>query len=487
MNHLYLPSESASSLILLFLGWGYPADVFTGLEKSGYDILLLSDFRNFRAADVEAYIFGELEKKARGGRRYEEVIVVGWSFGVRAAGMFLNETGLNVTLRLAINGTPYHIDELRGIPPEIFAGTLEGLSASTLKKFRLRCAGSKALYVSTFAAGDTVPAADIESLRQELIWFGELPRRGHESDIWSWDKAVIGGADRIFPPENQLRAWAGIDTFVISGMPHQPDFRQILDTYIIDKSKVSAKFSAASGSYRNNAAVQQRVGRRLYAMVRESLSGHESEFYERLIELGYGDGTFTELYYDDLGRQCGQIVLCDIKPGFRVVDDNRSVEYVTMDVESADFADRYLTSESADMIFSSSMFQWLNSPARMLGKCYNALRKGGMMALSFYGPGTVNEISQTIGSGLKYPSAQQMEAMARECGFSVDQITEDDEVLVFGTPAEALRHMQLTGVNALPGILNPGRARRLMKEWPVADNGKVTLTFHPVYMILLKN
>lgn len=132
------------------------------------------------------------------------------------------------------------------------------------------------------------------------------------------------------------------------------------------------------------------------------------------------------------------------------------------------------------------MFQWLNSPKTMLERCANALRDDGVIALSYYGPGTFKEIQETVGTGLKYPSAEWMERIAKECDLDIAILEKDTETLSFDSPAEALRHLRLTGVNALPGIPSPSRTRYLLENWPLDSEGKATLTFCPVYMILTK-
>lgn len=46
---------------------------------------------------------------------------------------------------IAINGTPYPIDQHMGIPPAIYHGTLDGLTGASLHKFlRRMCANGAA-------------------------------------------------------------------------------------------------------------------------------------------------------------------------------------------------------------------------------------------------------------------------------------------------------------------------------------------------------
>lgn len=53
--------------------------------------------------------------------------------------------GIHMANSIAINGTPYPIDQHMGIPPAIYHGTLDGLTGASLHKFlRRMCANGAA-------------------------------------------------------------------------------------------------------------------------------------------------------------------------------------------------------------------------------------------------------------------------------------------------------------------------------------------------------
>ena len=122
--------------------------------KPDSDYMLCYDYRTL---DFDASLLTE----------YTDIRVVGWSMGVWAATRVMARTPLSVSRRIAINGTPFPIDETCGIPPAIFQGTLDGLTDVSLHKFlRRMCADSAAF------------------------------------------KAFLQRtADRIIPPANQVQAW----------------------------------------------------------------------------------------------------------------------------------------------------------------------------------------------------------------------------------------------------------------------------------------
>ena len=89
-----------------------------------------------------------------------------------------------------------------------------------------------------------------------------------------WQRAVVSGADRIFPPENQLRAWkeAGVEIDLLPDAPHFPDLQRVLDRYVINKELVSRRFADACGSYSENSPVQKDVARKLWSLTANHLA-----------------------------------------------------------------------------------------------------------------------------------------------------------------------------------------------------------------------
>lgn len=493
MNIHLLPSDSPRGVIILFLGWGTGLSPFLGLRKPGYDIILVNGYEGFNPEEL-----GRRLSELRAGRSqtgdWQETVVVGWSFGVRAASEFLRNTSMNVTLRLAVNGTVCHIDDNLGIPRQVFDGTLRGLSAATLRKFRLRTAGSGELFNRAFGEEGLADEEALASLRSELEWFGNLEPDPEAAALW--DKAIVGSDDRIFPPQNQLRAWENTDVFRVDGMPHMPDFNGIIAEFVTDKMRVADKFGSTRREYSRNADAQKHTASRLYSLFLDRFRDSALEKSDRLsvFEAGHGDGTFTRLYFFGLADRIERILLADISRDAWLPwngaaparKEDMICGSVVADVESEEFAADYLSPESFDVILSASMLQWLNSPSAFIGKCARALRPGGVAAIAYYGEGTLPELGAAGMAGLKYPSSGRMVSAAETAGLTVDLALSEEISLEFDSPAEALRHLKLTGVNALPVEAGPAATRRLLRDWPLTSGGMATVTFAPVYLILSK-
>lgn len=214
MKAEWIVRKGSRNLLLFFNGWGMDrrvADwhVLAWPDDSGRDITVLYDYRDL---SLPGWL-GEAMAEA------DSVDLVAWSLGVWAA----SNAGLErIDRAVAVNGTPFPVDAERGIPPEIFRGTLEGWNDENRKRFERRMMSG-------------VPAEVFEAVRsvrlsadqqEELRLIGEAIARCpvKSSASWKFSTAVIGGRDLIFTPENQRRAWleAGVIVTEIAVMPHFP-------------------------------------------------------------------------------------------------------------------------------------------------------------------------------------------------------------------------------------------------------------------------
>ncbi|MGE8293232.1 MAG: DUF452 family protein [Sphingobacterium sp.] len=209
------PIPSNKKLVLFFAGWGMDEHLFSGYARSGQDLMIAYDYSSLT-----------LDENLLKG--YEKIQIFAWSMGVWAASQVLPELRLKhypISTCTAINGTPFPIDDNRGIPVQIFRATLNTLSEKTLDKFRLRMCGSREM-LNHFLA--KVPRRDIASLRKELIAIEEQATVP-SATAFQWDEAYIGNDDRIFSSENQQRAWAHTPHKCVD-MAHYPEklFKQLL-------------------------------------------------------------------------------------------------------------------------------------------------------------------------------------------------------------------------------------------------------------------
>ena len=194
MKQTFIKKEGHPRLMLFFAGWGSEENLFRRPVEEGYDYLLCFDYRtlDFDYTQIEGYT---------------EIRLLAWSMGVWVASRVFTGHSFPWQMKLAVNGTPFPIDDRRGIPKMIFKGTLEHFSEDTLARFRRRMCGSSG---QTEEFLSRTPTRTAEELREELAALAQgITAYGSSSFIW--DRAIIGNRDKIFPPRNQHEAWQGTE------------------------------------------------------------------------------------------------------------------------------------------------------------------------------------------------------------------------------------------------------------------------------------
>lgn len=195
MKQVFIIKENHPRLLLFFAGWGADETPFKEYRPAESDYLLCYDYRTL---DFDASLL----------KGYREIHVIGWSMGVWAAGRVMGrlqeaDASLCIKSSIAINGSPYPMDDTYGIPVAIYHGTLEGLTGASLHKFlRRMCLNGEAF--KEFL--NITPRRPLEELREELE---EIERMylSLPAASFRWQQAVVGSNDRIIPPAHQQNAW----------------------------------------------------------------------------------------------------------------------------------------------------------------------------------------------------------------------------------------------------------------------------------------
>ncbi|MFI3298506.1 MAG: DUF452 family protein [Rikenellaceae bacterium] len=205
MKQELIHSAGRSKLLLIFSGWGGEPNLFA------------TDFREFTCDVMVCYDYTDMVFDSTILSQYAEVELVAWSMGVFVAGQIFRETRpQNIAKTTAINGTPYPIDNRRGIAENTFRATLQGLENEatrnvSLVKFRRRMCGNSEV-LKDFLAHN--PQRLPQELALELGAIQSHIQSSVESNF-EWDRAIIGTLDLIFLPENQRNAWRGVAREII--------------------------------------------------------------------------------------------------------------------------------------------------------------------------------------------------------------------------------------------------------------------------------
>lgn len=179
MRALWLSRAGGARLTLIFGGWGLGAAPFAALDLTG-DVLFLEDYQELGPAPAAL-------------RGYSEVDLLGYSFGVAAAGFCAQGWGLRPARAVAVAGTLFPADARRGIAPEVIEATAAGLSATSFARFCRRAGLAPA----------PAPEIDIAARCAELR---AIAARGPAPAL-AFDRVWLPSEDRIIPPAAQRAAW----------------------------------------------------------------------------------------------------------------------------------------------------------------------------------------------------------------------------------------------------------------------------------------
>ena len=143
-----------------------------------------------------------------------------------------------------------------------------------------------------------------------------------------------------------------------------------------------------------------------------------------------------------------------------------------------------------DAIVSSSAVQWFVDFPRFLKRSKQALKDGGWLAFSHFGPRNLHQIRTLTGVGLDYPESFHLREML-ECDYEIITLKEEEYQQAFSTPRKVLRHLQQTGVTGVGNACFRWTKKRL-QDFETAygalygQGDKVLLTWHIYYVVCKK-
>ncbi len=200
--------KSAKDKCIVFMnGWGCDANPFQFMQSDNYDVLMCYDYRDILLPKEIERLF----------ENYQEVHLISWSLGVFVGNLVCSQWKNLFSSTLAINGGLQPIDNLKGIPPSIFQGTIDGLSEKSIEKFWFRMCGGKDNF-SLFK--NQMPERNITDQKEELIILQDVIQN-HYTDWNIYQTVILGNKDLIFPFENLLNGWSEHKNLIKKdGMPH---------------------------------------------------------------------------------------------------------------------------------------------------------------------------------------------------------------------------------------------------------------------------
>ncbi len=245
----------------------------------------------------------------------------------------------------------------------------------------------------------------------------------------------------------------------------------------MDKRLIAERFARARDTYSQEARVQQQVAEKMMRLLPDIRFRH-------IVEFGCGTGSYSRILLHQL--QPETLLLNDLCPEMKegltdlLLQD--AVQFMPGDAEVLEFP------EKTDLITSCSTLQWFNNPKRFFARCHSFLTDNGYLAFSTFGAENMREIRTLTGHGLDYLPVEKLNELLSPY-FETVYAEEEIVPLPFATPLQVLQHLKQTGVTGTEKkIWTRGRLQAFCNGYigQFSQDGNVSLTYHPIYIIARK-
>jgi len=142
---------------------------------------------------------------------YSTVQLIAWSMGVFIA-YLLKDKLPQFERKIAINGTPFPVDDEFGIPKKVFDLTLAHARTGLEGKFYKNVMGAD---FERFSCERSV-----DNCVEELHSLSKIVRNPSYEPFY--DLAIIGAQDKIVPTKNQINFWQGRTPYELLETGHFP-------------------------------------------------------------------------------------------------------------------------------------------------------------------------------------------------------------------------------------------------------------------------
>ncbi|MDO4771583.1 malonyl-ACP O-methyltransferase BioC [Porphyromonas sp.] len=254
-------------------------------------------------------------------------------------------------------------------------------------------------------------------------------------------------------------------------------------TLLIDKDLVRKRFASAISYYDEEASPQRMVSDRIAALLEEKTEVPSG----RIFEIGCGTGFLSRHLWEKFGDS-HQLLFNDLCPDMEAplrekVGDK--AEFSAFDAETTDWQEDFA------LIAAASCIQWWQHPTSFYSKSYRHLTEGGILAFGTYGQDNLHQLKEVTGKGLNYDSAETVRHRLELAGYDEIHVEEMRHTLYFPDFLSVLRHLKLTGVNAVSSSTTWTSAKISAADAHYRDlthtsDGTLPLTYHAIIGIARK-
>ena len=196
MLYHWLNKQNNKNLIVFFAGWSFDYNPFKFLACDNFDVIIFYDYNNLESD----FDFNQFDI-------YISKYLITWSMGVYCAYLIKDKFN-NFDKKIAINGTPFPVDDKLGIPVKPFLLTLKHAEKGLEGKFYKNLFNSENEY-KNYTNSQVMRTIEnrvdeLQSLYKRIL----STERTYEK---FYDLAIVSTCDKIVPPNNQTNCWREYD------------------------------------------------------------------------------------------------------------------------------------------------------------------------------------------------------------------------------------------------------------------------------------
>ncbi|MDD3054200.1 MAG: malonyl-ACP O-methyltransferase BioC [Endomicrobiaceae bacterium] len=241
---------------------------------------------------------------------------------------------------------------------------------------------------------------------------------------------------------------------------------------MVDKKIIKSRFKKSLKTYNDNADIQNNMAEKLINMLKKNK-------FNSVFEIGCGTGNLTKQIKEKLSYTnytANDIVDESKRYIDKIIPDNN---FIAGDIEELQLNSKF------DLIISNACLQWCSNFEGTISKLMKLLNPGGILAFSTFGNRNIIEVKNILDIGLQYCSRENLKEILSS--YNIISFEEEVSKLYFETPHNVLQHLKYTGVNTFSMTsFNKTKLKAFentYKKHYLKDN-KVSLTYHPIYVVL---
>ena len=235
---------------------------------------------------------------------------------------------------------------------------------------------------------------------------------------------------------------------------------------MLDKKLIKNKFKRSIETYDKNAFIQNLMAQKLIELIKDKK-------FKNILEIGSYTGILTKKLIDinpNFTSYTAIDIIKESKNYIKKIDNN--IIFLNKDVED------FYTGQKFDLIIANASMQWCLDLSNTIKKLQSFLENEGIMAISLFSKNNFFEIKDIFNIGLNYPSPNEIKKI-----FDKEILIFDENYkLNFDNTFDILKHLKLTGVNALKKeSFSIKELKEKMKNYQLKYKNK--LTYNPMYVI----